>query len=62
MASMINFRIDDELKKDMEQICQELGMNMSTAFTIFAKKVVRDQRIPFDVCVTPSCQKSDLEG
>ena len=30
-------------------ICNELGMNMSTAVTIFAKKVVRECGIPFEV-------------
>jgi len=47
--TMVNFRMDEELKKNMEQVCKEMGMNMSTAFTIFAKKVSRDRRIPFDV-------------
>ena len=33
----------------MENVCKELGMSMTTAFTIFAKKVVRERRIPFDL-------------
>lgn len=51
--SMVNFRMDEELKKNMESICQELGMSTTTAFTIFARKMTREQRIPFDVCVDP---------
>ena len=51
--SMVNFRMDDELKKAMEDTCRELGMNMTTAFTIFAKKMTRERRIPFDVSVDP---------
>ena len=47
--SMVNFRMDENLKKDMEQVCHEMGMSMTTAFTIFAKRVSRDRRIPFDV-------------
>lgn len=39
--------MDEELKKNMEQTCQELGMNMTTAITIFAKKLTREKRIPF---------------
>jgi len=46
---LVNFRMDENLKKDMEIICRELGMNMTTAFTIFAKKLTREQRIPFDI-------------
>ena len=38
--------ISFELKKNMEQTCQELGMNMTTAITIFAKKMTREKRIP----------------
>lgn len=49
----INFRMDADLKKSMEQTCSELGMSMTTAFTIFAKKVSREKRIPFDVSIDP---------
>lgn len=49
----VNFRMDAELKQSMEQACSELGMTMTTAFTIFAKKVSREKRIPFDVSVDP---------
>ncbi len=51
--ALVNFRMDEELKRDMELTCQELGMNMTTAFTVFAKKMTREKRIPFDVSVDP---------
>ena len=50
---LINFRLDEEDKKGMEEVCHELGMSMSTAFTIFAKKMRREKRIPFDVSIDP---------
>ena len=50
---LVNFRMDEDLKKSMEHTCQSLGMNMTTAFTIFAKKMSREQRIPFEVSVDP---------
>ena len=50
---LVNFRLDAEDKKGMEEVCKELGMSMSTAFTIFAKKVRRERRIPFDVSIDP---------
>lgn len=50
---LVNIRMDEDLKKSMEKTCRTLGMNMSTAFTIFARKVSREQRIPFDVSVDP---------
>jgi len=45
----INLRMDAELKRDLEAICKEMGMNLTTAFTIFAKKVTRERRIPFEI-------------
>ena len=50
---LVNIRMDEDLKRSMEQTCQSLGMNMTTAFTIFAKKMSREQRIPFEVSVDP---------
>ena len=37
----VNFRMDSELKKDMEQVCMDMGLSMTAAFTIFAKTVTR---------------------
>lgn len=56
----INFRMDEELKQSMEKICQEFGMNMTTAFTIFAKKMSREKRIPFDVSIDPFFSDSNI--
>ena len=50
-AVNVNFKLDSDVKKSMEQVCNELGLSMSAAFTIFAKKVSREKRIPFDVSV-----------
>ena len=52
-AVNVNFRLDAEDKKNMEQVCVELGLSMSAAFTIFAKKVGREHRIPFEVSADP---------
>lgn len=46
---MINFRIDEGTKRDMELACKEMGLTMTTAFTIFAKKVGKEKRIPFEI-------------
>lgn len=46
---MVNFRIDENVKRSMEQACREMGLSMTTAFTIFATKVGREKRIPFEV-------------
>lgn len=59
--TMVNFRMDTELKNEMEQLCQQLGINMTTAFLIFAKKMTREQRIPFEVSVDPFYSKSNID-
>ena len=51
--SMVNFRMDEDLKRGMEQACKDMGMSMTTAFTIFATKVSKERRIPFDVVADP---------
>ena len=62
MAQMaVNFRIDEKLKKEMEQVCSEMGMSLTTAFTIFAKKVTKEKRIPFEVCADPFYSSVNME-
>lgn len=56
----VNFRLDEEVKKSMEQACAEMGLSMSAAFTIFAKKVGREKRIPFEVSVDPFYSESNI--
>ena len=59
-STSITFRMDEELKKNLEKTCQELGMSVTTAFTIFAKKMCREQRIPFEVSVDPFYSESNM--
>ena len=49
------------LKKSMEQTCQEMGMSMTTAFTIFATKVSREKRIPFEISADPFYSESNMK-
>ena len=49
----LNIRIDEELKKQFEEFCSNVGINMTTAFNLFAKKVVSEQRIPFEITAVP---------
>lgn len=51
--AQVNVRLDEELKKNFEATCKELGLSIGTAITIFAKKVCREQRIPFEISVDP---------
>lgn len=45
----ISMRMDDKLKKEADELFNDLGMNMTTALTIFVKQAVREQRIPFEI-------------
>lgn len=49
----VNFRIDEQLKKNVEDICQRMGMSLTTALTIFCKKMEQERRIPFEITADP---------
>ena len=57
--SNINIRMDDEMKRDFDRVCNELGINMTVAITILAKKMIREQRIPFEVSIDPFYSQSN---
>ncbi len=46
MAS-VTFTLEDSMKNELEEIVSEMGMNLSTFFTVYAVRVLRDRRIPF---------------
>ena len=50
----INIRMDEELKRQFEALCEELGLTMTAAITIFAKKTIRERGIPFEVSAVRS--------
>ena len=58
---LVNFRMDSEDKKGMEEVCKELGLSMTTAFTIFAKKMRREKRIPFEISIDPFYSEENME-
>lgn len=49
----VSVRMDDTLKKDFDRVCNDLGLSMTTAITMLAKKMTREKRIPFEVSVDP---------
>ncbi|MBR1442067.1 MAG: type II toxin-antitoxin system RelB/DinJ family antitoxin [Firmicutes bacterium] len=58
---MVNFRMDEELKKTMEQVCAEMGLTMTDAFTYFAKTISREKKIPFEVSADPFYSESNMK-
>ena len=45
----VNIRMDDSTKAQFDAFCSEVGLSVSAAFNLFAKRVVKEQRIPFDI-------------
>ena len=60
-TTMVSVRMDTDLKRGMEEICRELGISLSTAFTIYARKVTREKRIPFDLAIDPFYSPANLD-
>lgn len=44
-----SIRMDEGLKRDFSQFCENIGMTMSTAFVVFAKAALRNRKIPFEI-------------
>ena len=51
-TASVSFRMDATLKKNFESIIQMMGLNMTTAFTVFIQ-VVNEGRIPFAIKADP---------
>lgn len=45
----VSLRFDDKMKKELDEMCEEMGMNLTTFFTIYAKKALRERKIPFEI-------------
>ena len=42
-------RVDENLKKSFDSICDDFGLTSTAAITVFMKTVVRERRIPFEI-------------
>ena len=60
--TLVNVRMDEEVKRSMEETCKELGITMSTAFNIFARKMSREKRIPFEVSIDPFYSENNMKA
>lgn len=58
----ISLRFDDKMKKELDELCEEMGMNLTTFFTIYAKKALRERKIPFEISapVDPFYSESNM--
>ena len=49
VQSTFSIELDEDIKTEMNEICDSLGMNMSTAFSVFARAFVRNRGFPFEL-------------
>ncbi len=47
----LSIRMDENVKKQFDAFCSEVGMNTSVAINIFVKAVLREHRIPFEIAM-----------
>ena len=59
--TMVNFRMDEKLKEKMERTCKDMGLSVTAAYTMFATKVTREQRIPFEVTADPFFSEENMD-
>ena len=52
-SASVTVRIDENLKRQAETLFNDMGLNMTTAFTLFVKTVVRYNKIPFEISADP---------
>ena len=60
-SKSITFRIDAELKEQVELVMSEVGLSMSSAFSVFCKAIVREGGMPASLLVDPFYSKGNLD-
>lgn len=59
--TIVSVRMDDNLKKDFDSVCNDLGLSMTAAITMLAKKMTREKRLPFEVSIDPFYSAENME-
>lgn len=58
--SIVSVRMEESLKQDFDRVCDELGMSMTTAVNMLAKKMTREKRLPFEVSIDPFYSEENM--
>lgn len=59
--AQINLRVDDDVKKQAELVCSEIGISLSSAINIYLKKLGREYKIPFEVSADPFYSEKNIK-
>lgn len=54
----VNIRMDENLKKEADNLFSELGLNMTTAINMFTRQAVRQGKIPFEISLNSYSQET----
>ena len=57
----LSIRMEDETKAGLDRFCDEIGLSVSSVLNMFAKKVVREQRIPFEINANPFYSEENMK-
>ena len=60
--AQINIRVDDDVKRKAELVCQDIGISLSSAINVYLKKMGRESRIPFELSIDPFYSKENIES
>lgn len=59
--TQISVRLDEDVKRDAEEACEDIGISLSAAINIFLKKLGREHKIPFEVSGDPFYSPANIE-
>ena len=60
----VSLRFEDAMKQELDEMCDAMGMNLTTFFMIYAKEALRERRIPFEIVAPrdPFYSKPNMEA
>lgn len=61
-TTSVTIRMDENLKRQAEILFEDMGLNMTTAITMFTKAVVRQNKIPFEIVADPFYSESNIKA
>ena len=53
-TTTFSIRLDEGVKRQLDEFCAKMGISTNAAFSLFANKVVMEKRIPFEIADTQS--------
>jgi DNA-damage-inducible protein J len=60
-TKLVTFKMEEKDKAEFDRFCSEVGISVSNAFNMFAKTVVRERRIPFEIVADPFYSEKNLQ-